>query len=319
MTIGRAEQQAARYKRNTGVELNLIDGSTFQAQIESLAVTMTNLVEREGPKYLNHPFLSTDLGMLLRQCTYTYDLIFYINADERREQDYAYRQGYSFALLPLIRTMIDALYNATAMMEDTSLASVFRASGYKQLLLDLEIDKQRYGTDQRWILSSDERIRRLSLDWRASGFTEDQIRTASYWPTLTRYLTSSPKRTPNKLFLESLTLGYWKEYSALSHATFQGLMEVGIFFKREGVPHESREDMLDQGEYMITSHVGRAAGLLLCFATELQARYKFSGVNLTQRFYDAWKALVVMPEIQELYEVRYRSLIRSKQIAETLP
>lgn len=314
MPTERATKQKQRYKKNTGAELQLVDGRTFQAQIEAIAVTLANLIEREGHSVIRHPYLNADLTMLLKQVTYTYDLLFYVNADERREADPAYRQVYSFVILPLIRTMIDGFYNATSLLDDISRAAEFRASGYCQSLTALTEDQRRYGTDSRWLTHTKDQIEKLSLDWRASGFTDGEIQKASMWPTLSGYLRKSPKDTPHKKIVKSLAYGFWREYSAISHATFQGLMDIGPFLTRERVPHSIRQNVLDLGEYVITSHIGRAAGVLLCLVTELQAFYKFKGANLGERLHDAWNALIVMAEIRELYETRYRELMKARRI-----
>jgi hypothetical protein len=41
---------------------------------------------------------------------YTYNLFFYLNADERVESDPHYRKQYSIVMLPLIRNMIDCAF-----------------------------------------------------------------------------------------------------------------------------------------------------------------------------------------------------------------
>jgi hypothetical protein len=118
-------------RRDSG--LFVIDASTFQKPLEELAITMTHVVEREGPQILPHRFLNQDVMMILRQMTYTYNLLCYLNADEKRDDDLGYRQGYSFVVLPLVRSMIDGFYNFTSLLDDPSRAEVFRKSGYRLL------------------------------------------------------------------------------------------------------------------------------------------------------------------------------------------
>ena len=55
---------------------------------------------------------------MLRQMIHTYNSFFYLNADERVENDPHYRKQYSVVMLPLIRNMIDCLYNITAILEN---------------------------------------------------------------------------------------------------------------------------------------------------------------------------------------------------------
>ena len=62
-----------------------LNASTFQLPLESLAEVLAQRVRREAPKLLAAPlFVAIDLHVLIRQAMYTYNLLFYLNADERR-------------------------------------------------------------------------------------------------------------------------------------------------------------------------------------------------------------------------------------------
>jgi hypothetical protein len=88
-----------------------VDVSTFQKPLIQLAEVLAQKVKREAPALLGAPaFVAVDLHVLMRQAMYTYDLLFYLNADERRSTDCYWRNAYGVAVLPLIRNMIDALY-----------------------------------------------------------------------------------------------------------------------------------------------------------------------------------------------------------------
>ena len=63
-----------------------IDASTFQEPLVKLAEVLAQKVRREAPKLLQAPeYVSIDLHVLMRQAMYIYNLLFYLNADERRE------------------------------------------------------------------------------------------------------------------------------------------------------------------------------------------------------------------------------------------
>ena len=111
-----------------------IDATTFQRPLEQLAEVIAQKVKREAPKLLSAPlYVALDLHVLIRQAIYTYNLLFYVNADERRETDCYWRIAYSIVTLPLIRNMIDSLYNVTAILQDPSTNGPwFRKSGYKK-------------------------------------------------------------------------------------------------------------------------------------------------------------------------------------------
>lgn len=112
----------------------------------------------------------------MRQTMYTYDLLFFINADERREKDPDYRVAYSAVSLPLIRCMIDCLYNITLILTNPGLMGYkFRASGYRKMLASLDEDEARYGGDPKW----DDWIAKVRAFALAQliddGFTETEV------------------------------------------------------------------------------------------------------------------------------------------------
>ena len=91
-----------------------LHASTFQEPLIKLAEVLAQKVKREAPPLLPAPgFVATDLHVLIRQAMHTYNLLFYLNADERRETDCHWRNVYTIISLPLIRNMIDCLYNLT--------------------------------------------------------------------------------------------------------------------------------------------------------------------------------------------------------------
>jgi hypothetical protein len=65
-----------------------MDARTFQKPLGELAETLAQKVKREAPRRLPGPdFVAIDMHVLMRQAMRTYDLLFYLNADERREHD----------------------------------------------------------------------------------------------------------------------------------------------------------------------------------------------------------------------------------------
>lgn len=290
-----------------------IDASSFQSHVETLAITLTHKVEREGVLRLPSPnYAVTDLGVLLRQATYTYDLIFFLHCDEIRSNS-GYRLGYSFASLPLIRTMIDCLYNITAILDDPiTRAPQFRKSGYRQLLQELDEEERLRGDEDEWREYLLKRREHLALDMRSVELTEEDVRLQPLWPTLSTYIRSAKNRalTPHQAFLKLLTFGYWAEYSSISHATFQGLKQVAPYFLKDRTPHEHRDLLEERGAKLSTKHLGRSAGLLLCIVSELQAYFHFRDANIDARLSAAWEAMMVFPEVGDLFKARYCSLLR---------
>jgi hypothetical protein len=296
-----------------------LDARTFQKQLAELANTVALKVQREGPKMLPKPaWVTEDIFVLLRQATHTYDLFFYLNADERRQKDVDWRLAYSAVILPLIRCMIDCLYNITVILQNPGQKGYqFRESGYKKTLEALDADEQRYGGDPKW----DAYIakQRIFLDSviRGDGLTVNEVRAAKNWPTLGAYLRreNNVPLTPHQEFLKKLTYGFWREYSAMAHGTFEGLMPTATFYTYKDIPHELRPMVETRFfEAMLSLHMPRMAAVLLCMLTEVQAYFRFDGGRINKRLHEVWNALLIAFEVKELYDVRYAQLMKDKGI-----
>jgi hypothetical protein len=296
-----------------------LDARTFQNKLGLLATTIALKVQREAAQLGFKPaFAIADIYFLLRQAQQTYSTFFFMNADERREKDVDWRPAYSVVMLPLVRTMIDCLYNVTAILKNPGVnGHLFRASGYRLMLESLDRDALRYGGDPKW----DEWIARqrqmIDFDMRANGFTEIEVRSSkALWPTLGRYLYVSPSNTPSphQEFLKKLTLGFWQEYSGISHATFQGLLPIAVFLAPNDLPHEDRPKIDDTFETVLSIHMPRVCAILLCILTETQAYFRFDGANINKRLHEIWNALILAPEIKELHDERYSNLMKEKGI-----
>jgi hypothetical protein len=69
-----------------------LNAATFQQPLADLANPVSLKVQREGPKLIPTPvFLSADIFVLLKQSLHTYDLFFYLNADEKRHKEPGWR------------------------------------------------------------------------------------------------------------------------------------------------------------------------------------------------------------------------------------
>jgi hypothetical protein len=298
-----------------------IDAKTFQEQLGRLSQTIALKVQREGPKILSKPdFVNADIHVMLKQAHHTCSLFFYLNADERRKGkgDGAWKVAYSIVVLPLVRCMIDCLYNITVLLENPGAKGYqFRESGFRRMLQTLDADEKLYGGDQAWDAYIADRRKHVDLLMRMSGITVDDVNAATSWPTLGAYLRpiENVPLTPNQEFLRRLTYGFWQEYSGMAHATFQGLIPTAIFYTPEGVPHEERADFDNVVvEVTISRHTFRAAAILLCTLTEVQAHFRFDGARINQRLHEVWNALIPVPEIKELYDERYSKLMNDKAI-----
>ncbi|MGA3072962.1 MAG: hypothetical protein ABSG56_04640 [Bryobacteraceae bacterium] len=299
-----------------------INAKTFQEPLWKLAEAMAQLVSHEGMNHLPGPaFVAEDIHMMIRQAIATYNLLFYLNADERREQDCYWNNNYGVVTAPLVRSMIDCLYNITLILEDPAENGVaYHKSGLKKRLLDIEGDQQTYAGRPEWDSYNEQQMQ--ALDWliRASGFTEAEIRNAKTWKPLGTYILQGKPEdaTPHQKFLKTFTHMQWRQYSALSHASFDGYIgeiPAGAYFVLDRFPHEERPKIEEMYLAFLTRHIGRAALATLCIVTELQLYFRFRGHEINERIQKMWEALLGVFEIKEIYDERYHPLMIARGIS----
>ena len=85
----------------------------------------------------------------------------------------------------------------------------------------------------------------------------------------------------------------------------------------DNVPHDDRTKIETMYAAFLTRHIGRAAMLLLCIATELQLYFRFDGAKINARIQEMWNVLMVGFEVKEIYEERYMRLMKERGIAST--
>ncbi len=260
--------------------------------------------------------MALDLHVMIRQAMRTYDLLFYINADDRRRTDCYWKAEYTIVSLPLVRNMIDCLYNITAILEDPQQNGPwFRKSGYWRRLKAVDGDQARYGGQPEW----DEWIARnrneIDFDLRVNNLTIQELMDQPQWPTLGKYVSDRKPGgglTPHQEFLKTFTYGHWREYSAMAHGAFEGLMPVAMFYIADSMPFESRPKLDETYPIILSLHIARSALVLLCIVTELQAYFHFDGARIDERIHEIWNALMPVFEAKELFTQRYKKLMEDK-------
>jgi hypothetical protein len=293
-----------------------IDATTFQHQLAKLAEVVAQKVRREAPKMMFAPgYVSLDIHLLIRQAMRTYDLFFYLNSDERRETDHTFRGVYSIVILPLIRNVIDCLYNITAILRDPATNGAwFRKSGYKRELSDLAEERARHGGLPRWDEWISKKEDALHQSILHDNFAVAEVQGTKTWPTLGSYLRNLT--TTHHQFLKTFIHGRWREYSAMAHGAYEGLLDVAFYYADDLLGADKRGEVDDAIERMRSYHLGMVAILLLCIVTEVQAHFGFddSGARINERIHEVWKALTPIEECQELLKARYKQLMEDRKI-----
>src|SRR2546422_7606401 len=116
-----------------------IDAKTFQEPLRKLTEAMVQKVFREGGVHLSGPpYVAEDIAMMLRYSLSVYNLLFYLNADVRRNDDVDWNVRYGVTGMSLVRSLIDCLYNITSILENAAIkAPEYRKSGLRKTLEDL--------------------------------------------------------------------------------------------------------------------------------------------------------------------------------------
>jgi hypothetical protein len=287
-----------------------INARDFQEPLWKLAETMVQKVFREGPAHISAPsYVGQDIALIFRYAISIYNPLFYLNADERRRDDVYWNTRYGVTAMSLVRSLIDCLYNVTAILENPAeRGPAYRKSGIKKTLTVLDEDQSKYAGQEKWEEYIRPRRNAIEMLIRASGFTTDEIINQNWWPTLTQYLVAKAGGrvvSANQDFLRTFTLRHWREYSALSHGDYEGFMgflgpiSAGTYYVSDLMPHDERPKIDASYDAFLTLHIGRAALVLLCMISELQAHCRFCGADINERICKLWDALMPLLEAKE--------------------
>lgn len=100
----------------------------------------------------------------------------------------------------------------------------------------------------------------------------------------------------------------------MAHGAFEGLLPTGMFYITDSFTHDERSQVDETYPRVLAMHLARAAVILLCMITELQAYFHFDGADIDGRIHKVWNALMPIFEVKELYDQRYAQLMRDKGI-----
>src|ERR1051326_1339683 len=187
---------------------------------------------------------------MVRYSVSIYRLLFYLNADVRRQTDTDWNERYGVTAMQLVRSLIDCLYNITRILNNPGeLGPAYRKSGLRKILEELNEIAERYPGEEQWEAYVAERRRAVEMLVRMSGYTMDEVMAQSYWQTLGNYL--SARKTGGvhdelQRFFRRFTFFEWRQYSALSHGVYEafagimGHVPLGAYYTADLLSHEVR-------------------------------------------------------------------------------
>ena len=251
---------------------------------------------------------------------WTYNFMFYLHADERLATDCNWKSAYTVVALPLVRNMIDCLYNITLILQDPKRNGTwFRLSGYRQMQTAIDEDEKRYGGQPEFDAWIAQRREGLDMSVRAAGFGMADVAGVQPWPTLGKYTKSpGPGATffSHQQFLQTFVYGHWRHYSAIAHATFSSLADVALPYVEDSLSLEERSKIDEAYPRIVCTHLTRVAAVLLCIVTELQSYFKFDDnvANINENIHKMWDVLMPLFDVKELYEEHYKELMQKRGI-----
>jgi hypothetical protein len=199
-----------------------IDASTFQKPLAQLATTMIFKVEREAPKTSGIPaYILVDIAMLLRISNETLNLLCFVNSDESMAATSSSKPIYTVVVFPLVRNIIDHLYNITYILKDPAVRGrAFRLSGIMKEQKMISDEETRYAGQPDWDVWIKESRGKLDLSMRQLKATQVEVDATPEWLTLGKYVNLKGKGAvlnDHQVFLSKLLYGPWRQYSAQAH------------------------------------------------------------------------------------------------------
>ena len=91
-------------------------------------------------------------------------------------------------------------------------------------------------------------------------------------------------------------------------------MRTAMPYLERDLPIEERPKLEEMSLLLIFDHMTRAAAILLCILTELQAYFKFDGARINERLLEVWNVLMTAPEVKDLFDSRYAHLMQDRGI-----
>jgi hypothetical protein len=196
----------------------------------------------------------------------------------------------------------------------------FRKSGFHRALAAFDEDEERYGGQAKWDTWIKKNRDGLDFAIRECGLTMSEVKAQrTSWPTLGKYISNRQPGggfTPHQTFLKTFVYGDWRQYSAMAHGAFEGLIPVAMYYVADSMLHEDRDKLDAIFPTVFSMHIPRVAAILLCIVTELQAYFHFDddGARINERIHEMWGVLMPVFEVKELYDERYAQLMKDKRI-----
>ena len=289
-----------------------IDRSFFE-KLHELTVAMDNLVDRSTPDHIRRiPGWQEFLMVAVLASRAIYETITYLSRDTGHKQDLLPKPEYGITTSPLVRSLLELLFTIVFIREQPrSRVRWFHHSGWRELKELLDVLRARYGSQAKWkpkLMQLQESLEHLRRAHRISNRVAENPRTIVYWPTAMQMLSQKNDYLGrrSRRFLGHLTLRY-QNLSQDHHMSGAGIIRVYAKLLIDEMD-ERRGPILKE---LKTNNVMLAVAIVLAILSEINDICRF---DRGQALAYCWGILAEnRDEAQEMYNLRYRSMVRRIQ------
>jgi hypothetical protein len=288
----------------------VLNFSVIQGDWDSLLQGMTLKLEREFPAEAASNGAREFLWFTFRVALNTYRSMAYICGD--KPADPLRKLEYAVSCPPLVRTLVDSLFNVIFALEDLeNRVTWYYKSGWREDYEKLERYMSEYGSAPEWKSWLETDRATLEHGIKVWGITDEEAKNfkkmIDWWPTPARMIRHGLKPSDplpdDRAFLEFLNDWYYRELSQESHLSYPGLAHRGGLLWALDRKEERAEEHLIQNK---STQMIMAVTLLLALCSEIEHRFNF---GFKQRIVVLWAILNELPVPKEMYDKRYAKLL----------
>lgn len=272
---------------------------------------MTLKLEREFPADLASSGAREFLWLTFRVASNTYNTIVFLCAD--KPPDPLRRPEYTVSCPPLVRTLVDSMFNVIFALEDLEeRVSWYYKSGWRENQERLERYFETYGSLAEWkdwLEMFKAGQEQGASTWNISEEERANPGSINYWPLPSRMIRYGLNRADDlpetRVFLQFINDWFYRELSQESHLSFPGLAHRGGVLMELDKKEALAQEKLDHNK---STQMVMTMTLLLALCSEIEHYFKF---GFKQRIMVLWGILsAALPIPKEVYQARYAALLR---------
>jgi len=287
-----------------------LDYGVIQDDWMSLLKGMTLKLEREFPPNLASTGAREFFWLTFRVALNTYNTLVYICAD--KQPDPFRKLEFTISCPPLVRTLVDSLFNVVFVLEDIEPRTVwYYKSGWREIQERLIRYGRTYGSLEEWnewFEVGTAVQEQMALHWKINKKEHDNLNLIHYWPIpsqMIRFGLNKKDELPEtRAFMLFINDWFYRELSQESHLSYPGLARRGGILMELDGKAPSVQDKLERNR---SSQMVMALTLLLAICSEIEQRFNF---GFKPRVMVLWGILSdALPIPKEVYAARYAKLL----------